>query len=100
MSTHIHIHLTGKAKDNSYYEESKKVKQELERKSTELGKKLESFPKGAMGLTTPETQKNPEFIKTKQEFERVFAKLREYNSWFTKQFKKEYAAERNARYSQ
>ena len=93
MTKHIHVHVH----DNSFYEESKRVKQDLEKRSSELGKKLESFPKGAMGLTSEETRKNPEFIKTKAEFDKVFAKLREYNAWFTKQFKKEYAAERNAR---
>lgn len=60
---------------------------------------LAQFPKGPMGLTPDVVKESPEWKRAKADFENSFAKLREFNSWYVKTFKKEIAAARAARYA-
>lgn len=59
---------------------------------------LRAFPRdGAFGLPSDAVRATPEYRAAKTAFDRAFAKLRNFNAWYTKAFKKELAAERSAR---
>jgi hypothetical protein len=58
---------------------------------------LNAFPIGPMGLTPDAVKTAPEFRAAKLGFEKAFAKLRAFNSFYTKAFAKELRQERLAR---
>ena len=79
------------------YEEAKIHKQTLENKNShdsDILKKFEQYGKSSMGLTPESVKILPEFQQAKQEFNKSFSELRNFNAYFTKTFKKEYAKER------
>lgn len=76
------------------YEEAKILKQKLEDKNRVDSDKLNTFEKNAMRITPDHIRALPEWKQAKNEFDRSFAELRNFNEWFIKKFKKEYAAER------
>lgn len=79
------------------YEEAKIHKQTLENKNIDDSKMLNEFDKYGktdLGLTPESVKVMPEFQQAKQEFEKSFNELRNFNSYFTKTFKKEYATDR------
>jgi hypothetical protein len=83
------------------YEEAKVIKQQLNEKVDADSATLKEFDKyglGVMGLTPDHVKEMPEWKLAKQNFEKSFAELRNFNGWFVKQFKKEYAAERKNRF--
>lgn len=83
------------------YEEAKLYKKELEEKNDEDSRKLREFDKlgeSALGLVPDHVKEMPEWRSAKVEFDKSFAKLREFNGWFVKTFKKEIAADRKSRY--
>lgn len=58
------------------------------------GSRLEAFPTGPMGLTPDDVKRTPEFQQAKRQYEVVFQRLRTFNAWYTKTFKKELHAHR------
>jgi len=58
---------------------------ELNKKTSELGKVLNSFPKGEMGMV----KQTPEVKKIKKEFDIVFKELQNLNKKYVKIYKKE-----------
>tara|TARA_R110000822_G_scaffold301108_3_gene424824 strand:- start:817 stop:1116 length:300 start_codon:yes stop_codon:yes gene_type:complete len=78
------------------FESAKNYQLNLERKLNEIGNKLSKYPKGIMGLTPDHIKQTEEWKSNKKDFETAFFKLRTFNSYFTKQYKKERAAERKA----
>jgi uncharacterized protein len=88
---------SGGAKINSSradaYQASKKKKEELQSKADAAGKHLNSFPKGAMGMTPEDVKKTPEFKKAHNDYEVAAAASRDHNGKHFKDFKKESNAE-------
>ena len=80
------------------YNEAKEIKKLIDEKCNVLSKKLNSFPKGDMGLVVEEIRLSNEYQSIKREFEKSFKELQEFNKWFMKRFKKEYAKERRENY--
>jgi hypothetical protein len=88
------------------YEEAKAYGKVLEDKNNADSNRLkqfeitykEDFEKSVMGLTPDHIKALPEWKEAKKAFEKSFVELRNFNGWFVKQFKKEYAAERKNRY--
>lgn len=79
------------------YTEAKIVKSQLEAENSIWSKKLSSFPKGPMGLTPDTIKITPEWKEAKENFDKSWKYLRDFNGWFTKKFKEEIAAERKNR---
>ncbi|MGV2885953.1 hypothetical protein [Paenibacillus taichungensis] len=82
------------------YEEAKSHKQKLEEQNKVDSDKLKVFDiqgKSANGLTPDHVRALPEWKSAKTAFDRSFAKLRDFNGWFVKKFKKEIAADRRER---
>lgn len=82
------------------YEEAKAFKQNLEEKNNNDSDNLKAISKQektTMGLTPDHIMVLPEWKIAKNAFERSFAELRNFNGWFVKNFKKEYAAEKRNR---
>lgn len=63
----------------------KAKKLELNTKVDELSAKLNSYPKGEMGLVV---DKSDEFVADKQAFAQAFAELRDFNGKYTKILRK------------
>lgn len=61
------------------------------------GAALSSFPKGKMGLTPDAVKQSPAWVSAKRAYDAAFARLQNYNTHFTKQFKRELAEDRRAR---
>jgi len=53
----------------------------------------------AGGLTPDSVKFHPDYQAAAKKFQAAHERLREINSWFVKAYKKEYAAERAARYT-
>jgi hypothetical protein len=85
--------------DNSGYEKAKEIRKQLDEEVSRLGKVLNAFPKGAMGLTPDEVKKSPEWKAAKTAFDSKFKQLQNFNSNFVKVFAKEARAEREQRNS-
>lgn len=58
----------------------------------------QGLEQAANGLTPDSVKFHPEYKAAKAVYDKSFNDLRNVNAWFTKTFKKEYAAERKARY--
>jgi hypothetical protein len=81
------------------YEEAKAHAKKLEEKNKVDVDKLKAFDKykDAMGVTPDHIRALPEWKIAKEAFARSFDELRNFNGWFVKTFKKEYAIERRNR---
>lgn len=73
---------------------AKAHKEKLDSHVSALGKALNAFPKGAMGMTPEGVKASAEFKKVKAEFDGAFSKLREFNGKYSKVFKAEIKTER------
>ena len=84
------------------YAEAKQLKNEINAlmdvASAELNILVDPH-KGATGMTSDAFRATPEYKAAKAKFDVSFEKARNINAWFTKTFKKEYAAERKAKYA-
>lgn len=76
------------------YEQAKEYKESLSSKYDHDSKILNSFPKNELGITTDHIRELPEWKKAKKEFDVSSSKLREFNAFFIKKFKKEYHEDR------
>lgn len=84
------------------YEQAKALKDEIAAASNLAGARFTSLcdqHKGAMGLTSDSFKATDEYKTAKAEFEIAFARARAINVWFMKHFKKQYQAERAARFA-
>ena len=81
------------------YQDAKVRKQELDEINNEHSDKLNTFEENSMGLTPDHIRETPEYQKAKQDFDRSFAELRNFNGWFVKTFKKEIQSDRRDRFS-
>jgi hypothetical protein len=79
------------------FAEAKATQSALDNEVTRLGDVLDTFPKGALGLTPDAVKFSPEYSAAKSAFDAGFAKLRNFNGAFTKSFAKEIREERRAR---
>lgn len=79
------------------YEEAKAYKQKLDEKYDADSDKLKAFEKqgkSSMGLMPDHIRALPEWRNAKKACDNSFAELRDFNGWFFKTFKKEYATDR------
>lgn len=81
----------------SAYAEAKRVVDKIQSESNAASAALQTFPKGATGLTPDAVKFSPEFKAAKTRFNVAVARERSANAWFYKTFKKEIRAERAAR---
>ncbi len=79
------------------YEQAKARADELDAASKAAGKTLDTFPKGAFGLTPDHVKATPAYITAKAAFDGAFAAQRAFNGWYATAFKKERARDRAAR---
>ena len=80
------------------YQEAKELGKQIEEKVNVLSAKLNSYPRGLMGMTREDIRLSDEYQLVKMEYNKAFKELQNFNSWFVKTFKKEYAKERRERY--
>lgn len=80
------------------YQEAKEMKIQLENINQVHSDELKKFEKNSMGFTPDHIRNTPDFRKAKNDYDRSFIELRNFNGWFMKAFKKEYAADRRNRY--
>lgn len=80
------------------YSEAKQIANELNAASSASANVLNGFPKGQMGLTPDAVRATPEWKAAKAIADRDFAKLRAFNGFYVKAFKKERNADRAAKY--
>jgi hypothetical protein len=59
---------------------------------------LRAFPKGPLGVTPDAVRATPEFRSANARFQKAFARLRAFNTIYTKRFVKEIRAEHSRRY--
>ncbi len=78
------------------YLEALNKKHELEAKVSTFDRILKSFPRNSIDLVQAEYVATQEYRNAKKSFDAAFAALREFNGYFVKAFKKEYAATRKA----
>jgi GNAT superfamily N-acetyltransferase len=83
--------------DNNNYLAAKKKRDELEAEVDKHAKVLQGYPTGEMGLVPDNIKSTPEFKTHKQNYNAAFQNLRNFNSSFTKTYKKEIAADRAAK---
>ncbi|PGK51864.1 hypothetical protein CN918_29165 [Priestia megaterium] len=81
------------------FEEAKREKKELEESNKIHSAKLNTFEKNAMGMTPDHIRRTSEWQQAKQDFNQSFARLRNFNSWYVKTFKKEIQADRRKRFT-
>lgn len=67
---------------------------ELER----LSAALNQFPRMANGLTPGSVKASPEYRAAKRDYDATFQRLREFNSFFTRAYKRELRQERRSRH--
>ncbi|MCU6501935.1 hypothetical protein LPN04_29505 [Rugamonas sp. A1-17] len=81
------------------YIDAKQIKvqaETAERTAAALLEAAKGTETGPMGLTPDHVKAKPEFQKAWAQYDAAFRHMQNVNRWFTKQFKKEYAAERKA----
>ena len=79
------------------FNEAKQLKSQIETEIAGLSAKLAGFPTGAMGLTPDAVKFSPEFRAAKSAFDAAFARLRQFNAFYLKAFRKEVKADRAQR---
>lgn len=71
------------------YDEAKAERDMLEEAVSFYSAVLASFPKSKNGLTPDHVKESEEYQKAKFDYEASFSKLRAFNTYFVKTFKKE-----------
>lgn len=79
------------------YGQMKTERDRIEAECDKFGEILQSFPKGAMNLTSNETKASEEYKYARKSYDLAFMRLRNINQYMTKHFSKEMKAERDAR---
>lgn len=86
----------GRAAAGSFEEASDK-RDRLEQEVSAAGVILDTFPKGATGLTPDHVKATSEWREANTRFKRAFKALQDFNITFTRVFAKELRAQRDAR---
>lgn len=77
--------------------EAQEISNTLYANLADLSAALKVFPmEGPMGLPTETVRLSPEYRDAKSKYDAAFAKLRQFNGWYLKTFKKEIKAARRA----
>lgn len=79
------------------FKEAMKQKEKLELNVSEASASLKVFPKLPNGLTPDSVKKSFEYQIAKKNYQLHFTMLKEFNSWFLKNYKKEYRNYRKER---
>jgi len=80
------------------YAEAKKKVDELDAEADRTGKALKALSGGGqMGMTPDHVKASPEWKAAKRDYEKANAALRDFNSTYTKRFKKEIQEDRRSR---
>ena len=79
------------------FAQAKAMAQVITGKTKAATEVLQSFPKGAMGLTPDHVKFSPEFCAANAAFHAAFMNERRFNAWYTKAFKKELLQDRDKR---
>lgn len=80
------------------YEQAKNHKRDLNILVEEASKKLQKFEENELGLVPNHIRETEEYQNAKEKYEMLFDTLRKFNTWFMKEFKKEYARDRRNKY--
>ncbi|MNR06662.1 hypothetical protein D3C85_1227430 [compost metagenome] len=81
------------------FQEAKQIANDLENQVAELSKELNKFPRGAMELVPNEVKQSDEYKQASTLYNLTFAKYQKFNQWYVKEYKKELAKERKAKYA-
>jgi hypothetical protein len=79
------------------FEQASIMADKLNEDATAKGKVLEAFPRNPIGLVSDSIRLSPEYVTANKAYGEAFARLRSFNGFFTKQFKKELAEARARR---
>jgi len=74
------------------YLEALQIRDELDRTVDNASKRLNAYPKGAMGLTPDSVKATPEWQADSKKFNACMKLAQNFNRMFVKQFKKEWKA--------
>jgi hypothetical protein len=74
--------------------EAKEIRSFIYAQMSNVKEVLSRFPKLSNGLHPDEVKRLPDYQAASDESKRLFAKLRDFNSWYTKTFKAELKQER------
>ena len=78
------------------YGDWKQASKDLNSQVDDYSDKLNSFPKGEMGLTPDEVRNSKEYKLAKQNYNNAFKRLRDFNKKSSKEFKRRESKERRA----
>jgi hypothetical protein len=84
----------------SSFEAAKATRDEINARCKRACERLNTIPgvgTGPMGLTPDEIKFSAEYKEAKREADREFARVREFNDWFTKAYREELAEERKVK---
>lgn len=85
------------------YQDAKVLSESLNAEHTDSGRALNvicnSVQKTSMGLTSPVVKATPEYVAANFRYNVAAEKLRTFNKYYVKTFKKELAFDRAARYA-
>lgn len=81
------------------FEKALDLKKEIETRVNKLDTEIKSFEKNSLGMVKEEIRNSKEYKESKKSFDLSFKELQNFNSWFTKEFKKEIAEQRKNRFN-
>lgn len=79
------------------FQQFKSTQAKIQARMEVAGAKLQTYPRGAMGLTPDDVKNSEEYKADKSEYALAFAQLRQLNGTYIKLYAKELAAERKQR---
>lgn len=77
------------------FDEAKNKQQSIENKVNAANDVVNSFPRMSDGRVTDTIRESKEYRDAAAAFDYAFSQLRQFNSWYVKQFKAEIRKERN-----
>lgn len=82
------------------FAEAKAMQDVLEAEWKAASRAFDIFSADELGLTPDDVKASPEWKRVRREYDKAFNELRNFNSWFTKTFKRELRDERRLREKQ
>jgi len=73
---------------NMTYDEALEHKKILNEKVDYYSKRLNEFPSSKIGLIDETVRNSKDYIEVKNNYEKSFSELRNFNSWFVKEFRR------------
>lgn len=80
------------------FDNSTKIKSQLEESVKILSESMSVFPRSSMGLIPDDVKKTDEYIRVKLAYDYGFKELQNFNKIYVKQFKKELQKMREEKY--